>query len=126
MVRVLIVEDSRTFRTLFAEALRSKFSTLLIEEATDGKEAFQKIAEAVPDIIFMDIRLPGENGLKLTHEIKERYPDITIIILTSYDLPEYRQASFDSGANCFIAKDSLDFKEIARCAKMKLEPSVCR
>ena len=43
MVRVLIVEDSRTFRTLLAEALRSKFPTLLIEEATDGKEAFQNV-----------------------------------------------------------------------------------
>jgi len=126
MVRVLIVEDNRTFRTLFAEALRNKFPAVLIEEAADGKEAFQKIAEVIPDLIFMDIRLPGENGLKLTHEIKEKHPGITIIILTSYDLPEYRQASFESGANCFIAKDSLDFKEIARCGKMKLEPCLSR
>ena len=54
----------------------------------------------------MDIRLPGENGLELTKKIKMSYPDIIIVILTSYDLPEYRQAARESKADYFVTKDS--------------------
>ena len=54
----------------------------------------------------MDIRLPGENGLELTQKIKVIYPDVTVVILTSYDLPEYRQAARQSKADHFVSKDS--------------------
>jgi len=62
----------------------------------------------------MDIQLPGENGLELTRKIKADYPDIIIIILTSHDSPEYREAATRCGANYFflkgsIATDELDF-----------------
>ncbi|MGZ3539371.1 MAG: response regulator, partial [Thermodesulfobacteriota bacterium] len=57
-------------------------------------------------IVFMDIRLPGENGLELTKKIKQNYPDIIIVILTSYDLPEYRQAALKRLADCFVPKGS--------------------
>ena len=59
-----------------------------------------------PDIVFMDIQLPGENGLELTKKIKMIYPDVTVIILTGYDLPEYRQAARQSEADHFVSKDS--------------------
>jgi CheY-like chemotaxis protein len=56
-----------------------------IAEAENGKEALQKVETLRPDLIFMDIKLPGENGLELTKKIKTRYSGISIIILTSYD-----------------------------------------
>jgi len=52
----------------------------------------------------MDIRLPGENGLELTKKIKKNYPDITVVIVTSYDLPEYREAARESMADYFVPK----------------------
>jgi DNA-binding NarL/FixJ family response regulator len=54
----------------------------------------------------MDISLPGESGLELTKKIKTNYPDIIVVILTSYDLPEYREAATQSKADYFMAKDS--------------------
>ena len=60
----------------------------------------------------MDIQLPGENGLSLTQKIKARYPHIIIVVITTYDIPEYREAAFQYGADRFLPKDSLDWKEI--------------
>ena len=92
MCKILIVEDSVTFRQRLKESLCSRFPTMEIEEEPDGRDLLNKIDTFDPKIVFMDIRLPGENGLELTKKIKKNYPDIIIVILTSYDLPEYRQA----------------------------------
>ncbi|MDM8536221.1 response regulator transcription factor [Desulfobacterales bacterium HSG17] len=113
MCKTLIVEDSATFRKAFREALNKRFPDMQIEEAKDGLLALQKIKAVQPDLVFMDIRLPGENGLTLTGKIKSSYPQTKVIILTDYDLPEYRTAAFDNGADNFIAKGSLSLSEIA-------------
>jgi DNA-binding NarL/FixJ family response regulator len=54
----------------------------------------------------MDIKLPGENGLDLTTRIKAKYPDVIVIVLTSYDTPEYREAAVNAKADHFLAKGS--------------------
>jgi DNA-binding NarL/FixJ family response regulator len=104
--RVLIVEDSPVFRKLLKETLHSRFPSMQISEAEDGKEALQKVKDLCPELIFMDIKLPGETGLELTKKIKAQCPDITVIILTSYDTPEYREAAVQSKANYFLSKGS--------------------
>ena len=106
MPRTLIVEDNATFRQSLREILHSKFPSLEIVEASDGEDALQKVGNLTLDLIFMDIKLPGENGLSVTKKIKARHPEIQIVILTSYDLPEYREAAKESKANHFISKGS--------------------
>jgi len=69
-------------------------------------DLFNKIDSFHPKIVSMGIRLPGENGLELTKKIKKNYPDIIIVILTSYDLHEYRQAARESMADYFVLKGS--------------------
>ena len=106
MKRVLIVEDNAFFLQFFRETLHSRFPSLEISEAADGEEAMQKIKAFQPEAIFMDVRLPGESGLELTKKIKAQYPDIIVVIVTNYDLPEYRKAAYESRADHFISKDS--------------------
>ncbi len=106
MCKTLIVEDNATYREVIKEILHSHFPTMEIEEEPDGSELFSKMEAFHPDIVFMDIRLPGENGLELTKKIKMNYPDVTVVILMSYDLPEYRQAARQSKADHFVSKDS--------------------
>jgi YesN/AraC family two-component response regulator len=77
-----------------------------IMEAEDGEEAMQKISPYPPDLIFMDIKLPGENGLELTRKIKAKYPDVIVIVLTSYDTLEYREAAAHAKADHFLSKGS--------------------
>jgi DNA-binding NarL/FixJ family response regulator len=123
MVTALIVEDNVTFRGSLKETLHSRFPAMNITEAGDGEEALQKIKASVPDLIFMDIKLPGENGLSLTRKIKIEYPDVVIVILTSYDLPEYREAAFQYDADYFITKASLstEIVEVVESALSNLD-----
>jgi len=106
MERILIVEDNALFLQFLKETLRSRFPSIDILEAANGEEAMQKIKTLPPDAIFMDLRLPGENGLELTKKIKAKYPDIIVVIITNYDLPEYREAAYQCGADHFLSKDS--------------------
>lgn len=114
MCKILIVEDNAVFRQSLRETLVDKFPFLIIEEATGGKETLQKIDILPPDLIFMDIKLQGENGLKLTKKIKNTYPKIIIIILTNYNLPEYRDAAHQCGATYFITKSSSTRNQIVK------------
>jgi len=104
MVKALIVEDSVCFRQSLRDLLVSRFPSMVIEEATDGQEAFKKVGVFVPDLIFMDIKLPGENGLQVTKKLRDQYRDVSIIILTYYDSPEHREAAFEYGATYFLPK----------------------
>ena len=106
MSRILIVEDSAIYRKLLKETLRSRFPSMEIIEAEDGVEAMRQVGADPPDLIFMDIKLPGENGLELTGKIKAKYPGVKVIILTSYDSPEYREAAAQAKADHFLSKGS--------------------
>ena len=86
--------------------LSSQFSSVELIEACSGEEALKRLDSHPVDLVFMDIRLPGQSGLEATKRIKADYPDITITILTSYKLPEYKEAAIRCGASCFINKDS--------------------
>jgi len=115
--KTLIVEDSTSFRKLLKEILQEYFPSMLIEDAGDGREALQKVDSFCPDLILMDIRLPDESGLEVTKKIKKECPNIIVIILTSYDLPEYREAASQYGATAFMTKDSSTKEEIVKLIK---------
>jgi two-component system response regulator YesN len=106
--RILIVEDNGFFRQALREGLQLSFPWVTIDEAATGAEALWRVKAFFPDLIFMDIRLPGESGLGLTQKIKAAHPEIIIFILSNYDAPEYRKAAYRYGADHFIAKESFN------------------
>jgi len=107
MFRTMLADDSSSFRQIVKESLQDQFPSMDIIEAADGVEAFQKINSYPPNLIFMDIGLPGENGLELARKIKADHPDVIIIILTSHDSPEYREAAIRFKADYFYSKGAL-------------------
>ena len=117
MFRTMLVEDSSLFREIVKNNLQDEFPSMSIIEAQDGTEAFQKIDGHPPDLIFMDISLPGENGLQQTGKIKADYPDVIIIILTSNDSPEYREAATQNKADYFFFKGAISNNEIFTLVK---------
>ncbi|MGO9019291.1 MAG: response regulator transcription factor [Syntrophobacteraceae bacterium] len=121
MSSVLIVENNDFFRRSFKEILRMYIPSLSVAESADGSDALTKINESFPDVVFMDIRLPGKNGLDLTREIKGHHPDLVVSIFTSYDLPEYRKIAEEYGADHFLLKDALTGAEIAAMVKAVIE-----
>ena len=105
--KTLIVEDNDAFRHVLKDLLQRHFPLLSLEEACDVREAKEKLGHCDADLVFMDIKLPDGNGLQLTETFKRAYPRLTVIILTSYDYPEYREAAVQSGANHFISKEKV-------------------
>ena len=112
MIKVLLVEDNAVFRESFRRTLTNRFHSIVTEDAESGEEALEKVKANPPDLIFMDLRLPGINGLETIKKIKKAFPEVRIAMLTGYDLPEYRQAATEYGADGFLIKESLKWDEI--------------
>jgi YesN/AraC family two-component response regulator len=93
--------------------LRSRFPKVDISEASSGEEAMSTIQDLPPDLIFLDIHLPGLNGLDLAKEIKLQFPHIVIIIFTNHDFIEFREKAFQCGAEYFVSKHSSNIDDLA-------------
>jgi DNA-binding NarL/FixJ family response regulator len=107
MFSVLLIEGNEYFRKSFAGVLRSYLPSVVIEESDDSNEAINKIDQNVPDLVFVDLNLPGKNGLEVTKEIKARHPQTKVGIISILDLPEYRTFAARYGADYFLDKASL-------------------
>ena len=107
MLKALIVENNDTFRQFLRDSLCAQISPLLFNEVANEDAVLAKIETTRPDIVFMNFKLPGVNGLTVTKIIKNKYPGLQVIILTNYDLPEYREAAYQCGADYFLSKTSL-------------------
>jgi DNA-binding NarL/FixJ family response regulator len=105
MFHTLIAEDNTTFRQALKEMLTRRFPFMNIHEASDGTQALDQAKAEHHDLVFMDIKMPGMNGLDVTRAIKSDNRDAIVCVVTAYDLPEYREAAHDSGADHFIVKD---------------------
>jgi DNA-binding NarL/FixJ family response regulator len=106
MFKLLIVEDHAEFRKAMRSLLSSSLPSVRIEEAAEGEEALRKVKQFRPNLIFMDIELPGKSGLVITKEAKELHPEIVVVILSNYDSPEYREAAHRRGADYFLSKEA--------------------
>jgi two-component system response regulator YesN len=105
MFKILIVDPNDPFRRSLKKVLVNRFPFVDIEEAVDGEEGADKVVTFHPNLIFLEIHLPQENGLDLARRIKAEHPEIVIIILTNYYLPEYQTAAEESGIEHLVPKD---------------------
>lgn len=111
-MNILIVEDNISLRKMMKDILVAELHFATIAEASNVKETFMEISKNLPDIIIMDLKLEKENGLKLTKLIKEKYPQIIIVINSNYDSIEYRKAAQQKGADVFFSKKTNNVGDI--------------
>lgn len=121
MFKTLIIDANVPFRRSLKQILSHQFPFVRLDEASSGFEGLSKIEAVPPDLIFMDIHLPGEAGLELVREIRAEHPDIIILIITSSDLPEYQTAARQHGVRYFISKDSWTGEQILQLFKSILK-----
>ena len=107
IIRALIVDDDASFRRRVKEVLASEPDIEVVGEASDGQEAIHKARELEPDLVLMDVRMPGTNGISATRQLKNEMPALKVIMLTIFDLQEYRDAAMASGASGYVIKKSL-------------------
>ena len=114
MLKAMVVKGNIFFREMFRDWLLTQYPSTKVIEAGSGEEALKKLGSYALDLVFMDIHLPGENGLEITRKIKAEWQDVPVIIISSYDILEYREAAIRYGANSFIVNDSVKRDEISK------------
>jgi DNA-binding NarL/FixJ family response regulator len=108
MIRVLLADDQALVRAGFASLLATQDDITVVGEAADGAEAVRQATVLVPDVVLMDIRMPGVDGLAATKAIAsdERLDGVHVVILTTFDLDDYVFDAICHGAAGFLVKDT--------------------
>ena len=107
-IRVVLADDQALVRAGFRSLLDAQADVEVVGEASTGDEAVRLASELVPDVVLMDIRMPGMDGLAATRAIAddERLADVRIVVLTTFGLDEYVFEAIRSGASGFLVKDT--------------------
>ncbi|WP_338578839.1 UvrY/SirA/GacA family response regulator transcription factor [Halomonas salifodinae] len=104
MIRVIVADDHHLVRTSIARMLDAEEGITVVAEAADGEEAIAQARQHRPDIVLMDIRMPGIGGLEATRKIIKGMSDIRVLVLTAYLEDAFAQRLLDAGASGFISK----------------------
>ena len=104
LIRVLLVDDHTILREGVRALLADEPEIVVVGEAGDGRDALDKVEAVHPDVVLMDMVMPRMNGLEATRELKARYPDVKVLILSMYDDEEYVQQVIQAGASGYVLK----------------------
>lgn len=104
MIKVLIADDQELIRQSLQIVLNTKDDMHVTDTVSNGQEVIQSIRKEMPDVILMDIRMPKMDGVQCTKIIKENYPEIKIIILTTFDDDEFVYNALKYGASGYLLK----------------------
>lgn len=105
-IRVLLVDDQELVRYGFRLMLEATGGMVVVGEADDGARAIGAAERLQPDVVLMDVRMPGVGGIEATKQITSRLPDTRVLVLTTYDLDEYAFGALGAGASGFLLKDT--------------------
>lgn len=105
-IRVLLVDDQQLIRVGFRLMLEAEDDIVVVGEAGDGREAIAQVAALRPDLVLMDIRMPGLDGIAATEVIVREAPRTRVLVLTTFDLDEYAFGAIRAGASGFLLKDA--------------------
>jgi DNA-binding NarL/FixJ family response regulator len=104
--RVLLVDDESLLRMAFTMVLDAEPDLEVVGAAGDGDHAVRLTRQLRPDVVLMDVRMPGTNGIEATRQIIRDSPDTRVLILTTFDLDEYAFAALKAGASGFLLKNT--------------------
>ncbi len=113
-MRVILADDQKLLRDTLEIILSKSAGIDVVASVADGREVLEACEKLSPDIVLMDIQMPEVDGIEATRKIKERFPEIKVLMLTTFENVENIIESFSSGADGYIVKD-LDAKELALC-----------
>lgn len=112
-MKVFIADDSSPVRQRLAAQLSELESVELVGQAGDAHAALKAICQLRPDVVVLDIRMPGGSGLQVLEALKRDTPAPTVIMLTAFPYPQYRRKCLEAGAEYFFDKTT-EFERVAR------------
>ena len=104
--RILIVDDHTLLRAGLRALLAQDPGIEIVGEASDGRDAVRAVGQLTPNLVLMDLTMPGMNGIEAVTEIKRRYPDVRVLVMTLHKTEEFIHASLKAGADGYILKDA--------------------
>jgi len=104
-IKVLIVDDHHVVREGLRRILENDDGVEVVGEARNGEEAIVKASSLIPDVIIMDLKMPGMDGIMATHEIKQKMPDVNVLVLTLY-AEDFIGQAIEAGVSGYLLKDS--------------------
>jgi DNA-binding NarL/FixJ family response regulator len=104
--RVLVADDHELIRDGFKRMLGYERALEVVGEATNGQEAVELCGELKPDLVLMDVRMPQMDGLEATRQIKVDHPQISVLVITTYENPDYLLEAIKAGAAGYVLKDA--------------------
>lgn len=116
MIKVMIADDQELIRESLAIVMGANPDMEITGMAADGQQVLEEISKEKPDVILMDIRMPGMDGVECTRQVKEKYPDISIIVLTTFDDDEYVYGALKYGASGYLLK-GISMKELSEAIR---------
>jgi DNA-binding NarL/FixJ family response regulator len=113
LTRLVIVDDHKIARESLRDMLADEPCIEVIGEAANGREALALCSRLRPDLIMMDVRMPEMDGLAATREIKQTYPEISVLMVTMHENPDYLLEALKAGAAGYVLKDALQHEVVA-------------
>jgi DNA-binding NarL/FixJ family response regulator len=104
MIRVVIVDDHVVVRAGLTQLLATTDDIEVVGEADDGSLALSKVAELMPDVVLMDLSMPGLDGVEATRAVKKAYPEVHVVVLTSFGDQARIMAALEAGADGYLLK----------------------
>ncbi|HAB90869.1 MAG TPA: DNA-binding response regulator, partial [Pseudomonas sp.] len=102
MIKLLLVDDHDLVRTAIARTLSDSSDLNVVGEASSGEQAYNMVRELLPDVVLMDIRMPGIGGLEATRKIKQRFPEVKILALSACDEEPFPTRLLQAGASGYL------------------------
>jgi DNA-binding NarL/FixJ family response regulator len=119
-IKIVLAEDHTILRAGLKSLLESTQRFMVVGEADNGRDAIRRVAELKPDLVIVDLSMPGLSGIDAIREIKDRYPEVKALVLTVHCEEEYVHASLQAGANGYVLKDATQ-TELISAAEQVLE-----
>lgn len=105
-IRVLLVDDDPLVRAALSHFLGREPDTVVVAEAEDGRDALDQVGRHSPDVVVMDVRMPRMDGIDATAQIAERWPDVRVLAVTTFDTVDTVLPMLHAGASGYLLKDS--------------------